>query len=215
MSEKEFEYQEPSNVADFYLKHVKVMEPAKELAEQQSFAIKMNDAECLYSIELLKAVLKDMKLKEAIVIIPWYETNVFEVQRLPDGSNVATFYRFLTTDNKPKADTDACEKIIELCKAYLNNEFNAYTYDNNMTADKIKDKIISYSLIQRKLSSMAVFRNSPEGASKRIKGCLKELSDRGFLRTLSKSEIGKLYNMTAQLYEIVDKPQPPPPLEDE
>lgn len=194
------QYHNPSNVGSFYLRHVQAMEPVRELPVGKSFGLELEG----FSIDLLKDVLKDMKLeKKAIVIIPWYETNMVEIQRLPDGSNTKTFYKYLRADNQPKLEGGKSERVWECCQDYMTGNFDYSNYDANITAEMHASKMITYAILQRKLVPTALFRNAPEGATKALKVAVKELIDKGRLIEVPRTVGKERFKLGAKIFEIV------------
>jgi len=191
------EYVSASNISHFYLSHVNALEPCSELPEGQSFALSLESL----SIALLRDIVTDSYNVGKVAIVVIEHPEAIEVQRLPDGTNVKLFYRYLSAASY-KA-TSATDKIKEVCKEYCKGMVETYsTYDSNITVAMIEDKIISYVLIQRKLANISIFRNAPEGSTKRFKSTIAELVKQSFLKEVPKQVAVGRYNTKSKLFEI-------------
>ncbi len=203
-TENEFEYVEPSNIGEYYLKHVEAMKPTESQPEGKSFAIPSDG----YSLSLLRDLADAANVgKKAIVVVEWPE--VFEVQRLPDGSNTKLFYRYSTGNKRGnRVELSECEESIEEIKRILNeyiedNFEECLKYDKNINAEAKAEKIVSYAYVQRRCLGLAAFRKAPEGAAKRFKSAIEELVESGYLKAVPKTVAAGTFETNGKLYQIV------------
>lgn len=203
-TEDEFEYFEPSNIGECYLKHVEAMKPIKDQPQGKSFAINKDD----YSLSLLRDIADCSNVgKKAIVVIEHEE--VFEVQRLPDGSNTKLFYRYSTGKKRGnRVELSECEDSIEEIKRILkeyveDNLEECIKYDKNINAEIKAEKIVSYAYVQRRCIGLAAFKKAPEGAAKRFKVAIEELVEEGYLKAVPKMVASGTYETSAKLYQII------------
>lgn len=202
-TENEFEYVEPSNIGEYYLKHVEAMKPTEKQPEGKSFAIPSEG----YSLSLLRDLADAANVgKKAIVVVEWPE--VFEVQRLPDGSNTKLFYRYSTGNKKGRSEHSELDESIEEVKRVLNeyieDDFEAAVkYDDSLSIEIKKENVVSHSYIQRRCTGLASFRKAPEGSSKRFKATIKSLIEEGILNQVPKQVASGTFETGRTLYQIV------------
>tara|TARA_Y100001973_G_scaffold106643_1_gene186073 strand:- start:12962 stop:13591 length:630 start_codon:yes stop_codon:yes gene_type:complete len=202
-TENEFEYVEPSNVGEYYLKHVEAMKPIKSQPEGKSFAIQREG----YSLALLREIADLANVgKKAVVVIEWPE--VFEVQRLPDGSNTKLFYRYSTGDKKDRVEHseigDSVSDIKSIVAQYIESNFeDCLKYDKKLNAEAKIENVISYSYIQRRSASLASFRKAPEGSTARLKAAIDALVEIDFLNAVPDNVAAGTFETTGKLYQIV------------
>lgn len=203
-TENEFEYVEPSNVGELYLKHVEAMKPVESQPIGKSFAIPRED----YSLSLLRDLADVSNVgKRAVVVLEWPE--VFEVQRLPDGTNTKLFYRYSTGNKRGNRVeiSEAGESVDELKRIlsdYVNEDFDeAMKYDKGLSAEAKSEKVVSYAYMQRRCLGLASFKNAPEGATKRFKASIEDLIEEGYISAVPKQVASGTFETNGKLYQIV------------
>ena len=197
-----FEILEPSNLDEFYLKHHAFYKWLENLEENKSTALNKNE----FDYSLIKKFIQDYNQdnKTSIVIIE--HVNCFEVKRLPNGISIKYYYEFLNAKEKASIVKDESgEKILfNFIKEYLNEslELSAkYDFSNNLALMK-NLKIFKKAYLSRRAGGVTFFKNSPKGASTEITDCLKSLCEKGYLKTLNKEHTLKVFNTTAECFEI-------------
>jgi hypothetical protein len=194
------EYVAPSNVGEFYLKHVEAMAAMEQQPERTSFGLAREG----FSLALLRDLAEAFNVgKRAHVVIEW--PTGFEVQRLPDGSNTKLFYRYLKGEEKEVSlNVDASEKLQEVLQSYLKLELDdCLKYDAKLTKEIKESRIISFAYIQRRLSNVIAFKNSPEGATKKLAACIAELVEQELLVAMPEAVTKEAFGTSAKLYKIV------------
>ena len=197
-----FEILEPSNLDEFYLKHHAFYKWLENLEENKSTALNKNE----FDYSLIKKFIQDYNQdnKTSIVIIE--HVNCFEVKRLPNGISIKYYYEFLNAKEKASIVKDESgEKILfNFIKEYLNEslELSAkYDFSNNLALMK-NLKIFKKAYLSRRAGGVTFFKNSPKGASTEITDCLKSLCEKGYLKTLNKEHTLKVFDTTAECFEI-------------
>jgi len=191
-------YANPSNVAEFYLKHVKAMKPAESMPEGKSFGVTLEG----FSLSLLRDLAKKGSSvgKMAVVVVPWPTS--YEVQRLPDGSDVNIFYRYLNDTPAGGNANVFADSIIDMKRItdeYHDLPFDAcLKYDGNMLSEAFNNDVISTAYLQRRLANLASYRKAPEGSTKRFKATLDEAIKEGVLTPVEKDK----YDYRGKLYQI-------------
>ena len=192
-------YQEPSNVGNFYLKHVDVMKPLEDQPEKKSFAVSKEG----YSLQLLREIAESKSVnKKVFVVIEWPE--VFEVQRLPDGSNAKLFYRYCTNAKYDCTDSSMVDIENIICQYIKSDLESCLKYDKNLTPEIKNENIISYTYLHRRCASLASFRKSANGSTELLKILLKMLSDNKIIEAVSNDIATGMFKTTAKLYKVVD-----------
>ena len=200
-----FEILEPSNLDEFYLKHHAFYKWLENLEENKSTALNKNE----FDYSLIKKFIQDYNQdnKTSIVIIE--HVNCFEVKRLPNGISIKYYYEFLNAKEKASIVKDESgEKILlNFIKEYLNESFKLsakYDFSNNLALMK-NLKIFKKAYLSRRAGGVTFFKNSPKGASTEIADCLKSLCEKGLIKLLSKEHTLKVFNTTAECFEITNE----------
>lgn len=180
-----FEYMQPSEVANDYLKHVNALKPAEKMPVDSAFSLSKEALKKPLLLDLIDANVNVRK--KAVVLIEHDE--VFEIRRLPDKCNTKLFYRYLKGDDKKDSKQDSIDTIEKVCSDYLKLDISkVLKYDSNITPELKDSGVISHVYIQRRVSSMAVFRKAEEGCKERIILSIAKLIDKEFLATYALSK---------------------------
>jgi len=200
--EPKYTYVDPSPATSLYRAHREAMEPLPSLPQDKSFCVPMEGL----LLPLLRNLATDSSVgKKAYVVIPHMEHDVYEIYRLVDGGNIKTFYKTQTktTGAKITAGCNPVDEIKRVCQTYVTlNHGECLKYDPKLHVEAKRQKIISYTYIQRRLVSAAAFRNSANGATQALKDGVSDLVEEGFLKELTKEESKSNYNTKGKLFEI-------------
>ena len=200
-----FEILESSNLDALYLKHHDFYKWLVNLNECKSIAL--NKIEFNYS--LLKKFIQDYNAdnKTSIVIIEHNEC--FEIKRLNDGVLIKYYYEFLNIKEKQIVvkDESGEEILLKFIKEYIAESVklsSKYDHSGNLTLMK-NLKIFKKAYLSRRAGGVTFFKNSSKGAATEITDCLKSLCEKGLIKLLSKEDTLKVFNTTAECFEITNE----------
>lgn len=201
MSNEEYHNASPATKA--YTDHAIAMSLIGDLPVGKCFILPLD-----YEHELLKEIANRKSVNgKAYVVIKWNNDQVksFEIVRLPDGASPAEYYRtqqsvFTVEDDYVDIDEDVVKTIVRNLRAYRMTSINKIknTYDKNTTIEMQENDVVSYAYMQRKMGSLAVFRNSPLETKKAFNKALDKVIDLGYLKLLEEHT----YLTKAKLYQI-------------
>lgn len=170
-----------SNIASEYLKHEFAMKYCDELEVGESFALAKN--------EFAFPILRDLVLAKSVgklcyMVAEWDE--VYEVQRLPDGTNAKLAMKYINKPVETAVETSVNDTALRIVKeAFAKGLDRARKYDSTLDVPTFKDGILTYAYLQRRLSSMADFRNYPKGATAGLYAAIASLISAGFAIDIS------------------------------
>ena len=200
-----FEILESSNLDEFYLKHHAFYKWLENLEENKSTSLNKNE----FDYSLIKKFIQDYNQdnKTSIVIIE--HVNCFEVKRLSNGISIKYYYEFLNAKEKASIvkDESGEEILLKFIKEYLNEslELSAkYDFSNNLTLMK-NLKIFKKAYLSRRAGGISFFKHSEKGAAAEIAECLKSLCEKGLIELLPKEYTLKIFNTTAECFEITNE----------
>lgn len=192
-----------SDAATVYMRHVVEVNKAARIAPGRCHLINTENTD--YNLDLIKDLANNLNVgKKSIIVIKW--PSVIEIQRLPDGTCVKTYYRY----NKPnknkvaECSNDGTEEVLRILKAFLDSTWkDANGYDKKITRDMKEEKVISYAYIQRRLTSCAAFRKSIEGAKNKLKRSIEEVIENGSLEEVPEMHASGIFGTNGKLYRII------------
>ena len=196
--QKEFTYFPASSVGQEFRDHMRAMEPVKGLPVGKSFAVARKGFQAPLLVDLAKDAIKGVLR----YVVTEHEHD-FEIHRLENGASLKLFYRYNPINERDKRiKAKPIEQVKRVCGEYLKKDFVTFAnYDSNLTEEMWQEHVISYALMQRKFASVAVFKNSSDGASFELKRAIGTLSNSGFFKKLTFDELEK-FGTKAQLYKI-------------
>lgn len=100
-------------------------------------------------------------------------------------------------------ETKQLAKVIQATKDYVVSPWPEVSkYAGEGAGNLHSNRIVTYSYVQRRLASVAVFRKDRIGATGAIKRALKTLCERGDLQEVSRATLAKDYGTSAVAYMI-------------
>lgn len=195
--------------------HYAEMSICDELSPNEAFAIQAQG----FSLKLLRELADDRSTgKKAFVVFEHTDAGCFEVRRLPDGQNPKRYYG--AVDLWPKqAVPEAHDKhdlhvgseeqalqlsrLIETIEELFERPVEeSMKYFPGYCEDMRLNRIIPYTYIHRKLSSVAVFRKSKDGPTANLKKGLAELVKMRYVKEVPKG-FSKTYGTEAAMYQWI------------
>ncbi len=198
----------PSPEARYYGIHRDLLAFCKIMPPNSSFAVKKGlagDTGREVSYDLLRRTCAHYSVGNKVFCVIDHG-HVFEIHRLEDGDNAKDFYLFHKAKLVPGIDTEdkAMNDLRNLLKGAIEGRIEEIIkYDKSYNQAMKADNIFSYSFIQRRLGCVSSFRKHSEGATVKIKECLKALVISGEIVLLSRENTTKTFGSVAILYRVV------------
>lgn len=202
-------YVDSSPDANFYSAHERLLANCANQPEDKSIEILKGMAGNTgrpISHQLLRKLCGHLSVGKKVFVCVEHEA-AFEIKRLNDGANAKLFYEFLNPDEVVKIETgdQSLEKMRDLLNSARELKYEDMSkYDGGFTLKMKADNLISYSFIQRRLACVASFRKNPMGATNKIKACLNDLIEEGFIVEIPSSVLRKKYDTSSKLYQIIE-----------
>lgn len=200
----------PSNVGDAFRIHSRYMELCKELPENRSFAVPRHDAETdtVLHLGMLRKIANAKSVgKLSFVVIE--HPGVFEVSRLPDGTNTALFYESVEVEKASGraayVEETAEEFVLKLMREAIETPFEQRrSYDPNYSKDMADEQIVSYAYLHRKATPRKPIKGSGIAPTDRLKATLKSLCDMGKVAAVPVEYAKDTYQTSAKLYRLIE-----------
>jgi hypothetical protein len=190
------------------LRYFWAVQKCKELKIGQSLLL--NES---FESEVVKALLPTV-VGMSLVAIDW--ARCVEIQRLPDLIPTSLACALLGKLTKPVCENNlvdlksmqsalkkGCEEIKRFAEEYSKKSISFHNkYDARLTETLHSDGLISYTYLQRRCASLAVFRkNSSE--SSLLAACVDCLKDEGFFSETDKVDTFNNYGTRGRMFKVL------------
>lgn len=184
-------------------KHYSEMELCDELAPEEAFAITAEG----FDLQLLRALAEDRSTgKKAFVVFEHDDLECFEVRRLKDGQSPKRYYAELATTRPnvgKSGEASAIDRVRSVVREVISGSLaDAVKYCEQYTIEMQKEKVIPYSILHRRLSSVAIFRKDKRGPTPALRSAIDSLCDEGYLRAVPKGFAEATFGFGGELYKL-------------
>lgn len=190
------EWLEPSPVGSEFMLHEAAMEPAARVPVHKAFAIAPG-----FNVGILRKMAESYKPKRIVVID--HEENGFEVRRLGNNADVSLFYasiKKVSGDSEKVFNLSDFEKFLEEYKIATFEQIEKY---KAVTEQMKRDVVVSYSYLHKRLTKLALFKNSENGETAELKKAIEAAIEAELITELPPNLCKDFYKSSARLFKIV------------
>lgn len=158
------------------------------------------------AVFLEEAAKEFSKGQKAYVVVCHEEHKCYELAMLPCGQTRNLYYSLLAKVCKMDTEKDLAEvSIIEKMQKYLDSEYSKVKSYGNITPEMFFSRVIPYGYIQRSCSTLAIFKNTREGAKNKILSSLETLIQRGEIKEIPEKEMFEKYQTRSRAFKLINK----------
>lgn len=183
-------------------RHYETLELCGVLKANEAFPVSKHD----HSLKLLRELCAD-KSTTAKPLVVLEHDEVYEVRLLPKGQSPKVFYSYVGKTQKTIAEESGdgfAQAILDnINAAFESDPADLMKYEAALTASWITERIVSYSMIHRRTSSLSLFRKSPDGATVSLKKGFQELVEQGKVETVPKSYMEDKFDFSGVAYRLL------------
>ena len=186
--------------ASFHLKHADAVSPVRELPLARSFGIPMEGLDK----KLLADLVADLGVSEKKKFVITEASGIFIVNRLPDDYNLATWRKNRFSKIKKIDDLDdQAEVVHKAVTHYVTNPWDRVKlYCVGIPKEMRFENVIPYCYLQRRLASVAIFKNDRHGPTVALKEAIKRLCELGFISELGSQETFEKFANKSTAYQV-------------
>lgn len=147
----------------------------------------------------------DVKSKASKKYVVTETETEFIIYRMIDNIDIRSIYEKIKPKPEFKGGDDTQIRLLyKIALKFGNIDLETakiYGYEKHFS-EFVKDKIVPYGFLQKNTSSVACFKNTPEGATKTLQNALSVLCENGVFYEIPKSAVTREFGISSKLYLI-------------
>jgi len=193
-------FYQPTEEAMIHIKHADAVSPVRELPLAHSFGIPMEGLDR----KLLADLVADLGVSEKKKFVVTEANGFFIVNRLPDDYNLATWRKNRFSKVKKADDLDdQTEAVKKAVTHYVTNPWDRVkVYCVGIPKEMRFENVIPYCYLQRRLASVAIFKNDRHGSAVSLKEAVQRLCELGFISELGAQECFEKFGNRSRAFQV-------------